>query len=359
MNQKTAVITGVSGQDASYLADLLLEKGYKVVGTLRRTSQSERDNITHLKGKIIIEHADLIDSSSIENVIRKHMPDEVYNLAAQSVPGDSWSHPIYTGEVTALGVVRVLEAIRKFAPSARFYQGSSREIFGGVEQEVMDENTPFLANNPYGIAKLYGHLIMRNYRESYGMFACGGILFNHESPRRGLHFVSRKITTAVACIKLGVKDVPLDESGKPLVREGKVHLGNLDAMRDWGYSKEYVDAMWRMMQLEKPEDFVIATNTLYSIRDFCRIAFEHVGLNWEDYVVSDDEFKRPTEITASRGDYSKAKRKLGWEPKVSFEELVKLMVDADMARFGGTKDGGFVGLQVGEANVNIEKQETK
>ncbi len=332
MNQKTAVITGVSGQDGSYLADLLLEKGYKVVGTLRRTSTMEKENIKHLKGKITIEFADLIDGSSMENVIQKHQPDEVYNLAAQSVPADSWSHPFYTGEVTALGVVRVLEAVRKFAPEAKFYQGSSREIFGGVETEVMDESTPFLANNPYGIAKLYGHLMMRNYRESYDMFACGGILFNHESPRRGLHFVTRKITTAVACIKLNLPNVPLDEAGKPLVRDGKVHLGNLDAQRDWGYAKEYVEAMWKMMQQEKPEDYVIATNTLYSIKDFCRVAFAYAGLNWEDHVVSDDEFKRPTEITASRGDFSKAKNNLGWEPKVTFEELAKLMVEADIER---------------------------
>lgn len=332
MSQKTAVITGVSGQDASYLADLLLQKEYKVVGTLRRTSNHDIENIRHLKGKITIEHADLIDSSSLESVIHKHQPDEVYNLAAQSVPADSWSHPIYTGEVTALGVVRVLEAIRKFQPKAKFYQGSSREIFGGVEQEVMNEQTPFLANNPYGIAKLYAHLMMRNYRESFGMFACAGILFNHESPRRGLHFVSRKITTAVACIKLNLENPPLDEAGMPLTRDGKVHLGNLDAMRDWGYAKEYVEAMHLMMQKEKPEDYVIATNTLHSIKDFCQIAFSHAGLNWEDHVVSDDNFKRPTEITASRGDFSKAKKELGWEPKTSFEELVKLMVDADIER---------------------------
>jgi len=335
MSSKTAVITGVSGQDASYLADLLLEQGYKVVGTLRRTSESDRVNINHLKGKIVIEYADLIDSSSLDTIIQKHKPDEVYSLAAQSVPADSWSHPIYTGEVTALGVVRLLEALRRFAPKARFYQGSSREIFGGVQQEVMNEETPFLANNPYGIAKLYAHLMMRNYRESYGMFACGGILFNHESPRRGLHFVSRKITTAVACIKSGIANPPLDESGQSLVRDGKVHLGNLEAERDWGYAKEYVVAMWKMLQQDRPQDYVIATNTLHSIKDFCQIAFSHVGLNWEEHVVSDDAFKRPTEITSSRGDYSLAKKNLGWEPKVSFEELVKLMVDADLARLSG------------------------
>jgi GDPmannose 4,6-dehydratase len=310
MSSKTAVITGVSGQDASYLADLLLEQGYKVVGTLRRTSESDRVNINHLKGKIVIEYADLIDSSSLDTIIQKHKPDE-------------------------LGVVRLLEALRRFAPKARFYQGSSREIFGGVQQEVMNEETPFLANNPYGIAKLYAHLMMRNYRESYGMFACGGILFNHESPRRGLHFVSRKITTAVACIKSGIANPPLDESGQSLVRDGKVHLGNLEAERDWGYAKEYVVAMWKMLQQDRPQDYVIATNTLHSIKDFCQIAFSHVGLNWEEHVVSDDAFKRPTEITSSRGDYSLAKKNLGWEPKVSFEELVKLMVDADLARLSG------------------------
>lgn len=332
MNQKTALITGVNGQDGSYLADLLLEKGYTVVGTLRRTSEFQKENTRHLAGKVLFEYADLTDAHSLGFVVAKHMPDEVYNLAAQSVPADSWSHPIYTGEVTALGVVRMLEVVRQHAPHARFYQGSSREVFGGVAQEVMNEDTPFLANNPYGVAKLYGHLMVRTYRESYGMFACGGILFNHESPRRGLHFVSRKITMAAACIKRGVKHPPLDESGQPLVRDGKVRLGNLDAQRDWGYAKEYVDAIWRMLQQETPQDFVIATNTIHSIRDLCRIAFAHVGLNWEDHVVSDKEFTRPTEITVSRGDYTRAKNALRWEPKTSFEELVKIMVDADLER---------------------------
>ena len=331
MSQKTAVITGVSGQDGSYLADLLLEKGYTVVGILRRTSEFERENIRHLKGHVIFEYGDLLDGSSLERIIQKHTPHEVYNLAAQSVPADSWSHPLVTGEVTALGVVRMLEAVRKFAPKARFYQGSSREIFGGVRQDVMNEDTPFLPNNPYGIAKLYGHLMVRNTRESYGMFACGGILFNHESPRRGLQFISRKVTMAAACIKLGVEP-PLDESGAPLVRDGKVHLGNLDAQRDWGYAKEYVEAMWRMLQQPEPRDYVIATNTIHSVRDLCRIAFAHVGLEWRDHVVSDPQFTRPTEITASRGDYALAKRDLGWEPRTSFEDLVKLMVDADLAR---------------------------
>lgn len=335
MSHKTAVVTGVSGQDGSYLADLLVEKGYRVIGVLRRTAEHNKENIAHLKGKMEFAYADLIDSSSIESVIRDAQPDEVYNLAAQSVPADSWSHPITTGEVTALGPVRVLEAVRKFAPRARVYQASSREIFGGVRQEVMNEDTPFFANNPYGVAKLYAHLMMRTYRESYNMFACGGILFNHESPRRGLHFVSRKITMAAACLKLKVANPPLDESGEPLVQDEKVRLGNLDAQRDWGYAKEYVEAMWKMLQQPAPKDYVIATNTLYSIRDFCRVAFAHVGLAWEDHVVSDERFKRPTEITASRGDYALAKRELGWEPKTSFEELVKLMVDADLERLSG------------------------
>lgn len=331
MSTRTAVITGISGQDGSYLADLLLEKGYKVIGILRRTAEYERENIRHLKGKIVVEYGDLLDGSSLERVIEKHRPDEVYNLGAQSVPADSWSQPLVTGEVTALGVVRMLEAVRKFAPHARFYQGSSREVFGGVHQEVMNEDTPFLPNNPYGIAKLYGHLMTRNYRESYGMFACGGILFNHESPRRGLQFISRKVTMAAACVKLGAEP-PLDESGQPLIRDGKVHLGNLDAQRDWGYAKEYVEAMWRMLQQSEPRDYVIATNTLWSVRDLCRMAFAHVGLDWEGYVVSDPQFTRPTEITGSRGDYSRAKQDLGWEPRTSFEDLVKLMVEADLER---------------------------
>jgi GDPmannose 4,6-dehydratase len=340
-SKKTALITGVSGQDGSYLADLLLEKGYRVVGLLRRSSEFHRENIRHLKGRMQFEYGDLVDQSSLDRVVAEHAPDEVYNLAAQSVPGDSWSHPITTGEVTALGVVRMLEAVRRCAPRARFYQGSSREIFGGIATDVMNEDTPLLANNPYGVAKVYGHLMMRTYRESYGMFACGGILFNHESPRRGLHFVSRKVTMAAACIKLSAES-PLDEAGLPLVRDGKVHLGNLDAQRDWGYAKEYVDAMWRMLQRDAPRDYVIATNTLYSIRDLCRIAFDRVGLRWEDHVVSDTRYVRPTEITASRGDFSRAKQDLGWEPRTSFEDLVRLMVDADLERIGSTAEAATV-----------------
>jgi len=332
MSVKTAVITGVSGQDGSYLADLLLEKGYKGVGIVRRTAEYERENLRHLKGKMTFEYGDLIDSSSLEGIMARHKPTEVYNLAAQSVPADSWSRPFETGDITALGVVRMLEAVRKFAPEARFYQASSREIVGGVEQEVVDENTPLRANNPYGVAKLYGHLMTQVFRESYGMFACAGILFNHESPRRGLHFVSRKVTMAAACVKLGITEPPINELGQPLVVNGRVAMGNLDAMRDWGYAAEYVEAMWLMLQNSKPEDYVIATNTMFSVKDLCRIAFEHVGLNWEDHVEATDRFRRPTEITDARGDYSKAERDLGWKPRTFFDALVRKMVDADLAR---------------------------
>lgn len=327
---KTALITGITGQDGSYLADFLLEKGYHVVGTVRRSTNYRYPNIDHLIGKVTLEYADLIDADSMADIIRKHQPDEVYNLAAQSVPADSWNQPIVTGEITALGPVRMLEAVRKHKPDARFYQATSREIYGGVPVEVVDESTPFNANNPYGIAKLYAHQMTVNYRESYGMFACAGMLFNHESERRGLHFVSRKVTMGAACIKLNVKHPPLNEAGEPLVRDGKLKMGNLDAYRDWGYAKEYVEAMWLMLQQDTPQDYVIGTNTAYSIRDLCRVAFEHVGLNWEDHVESDQRFMRPTEIFAQRGNPAKAKAELGWEPRTYFDELVRLMVDADL-----------------------------
>jgi len=332
MDRKTALITGVSGQDGSYLADLLLEKGYRVVGLLRRTAEFDRENLRHLKGKIAFEFGDLSDASALDSVVNKHRPDEVYNIAAQSVPADSWSRPFETGDITGLGVVRMLEAVRKWSPEARFYQASSREIYGGVEREVIDERTSMAANNPYGVAKLYGHLMARVYRDSFGMFVASGILFNHESPRRGLHFVSRKVTMAAACIKRGVIDPPLDESGQSLVMDGKVTLGNLDALRDWGYAPEYVEAMWKMLQQPTPKDYIIATNTLYSVRDLCRVAFEHVGLNWEEHVDASERFLRLTEITASRGDYSLAERELGWKPRTRFEDLVRTMVDADMRR---------------------------
>ncbi|MDQ3099164.1 MAG: GDP-mannose 4,6-dehydratase [bacterium] len=334
MMVKKAVIFGVSSQDGSYLAELLLEKGYEVIGTIRRTSNISHPNIEHLYGKIRIEAADLLDYASIEHVIRRYEPDEVYNIAAQSVPADSWTHPIYTGEITALGPIRVFEAVHKFVPHAKVYQATSREILGNIAAESATEETPIDANNPYGIAKAYAHMMIRCYRESYNMFVCGGILFNHESPRRGLHFVTRKITAGVACIKNGVKRPPLNEIGNPLIdSEGKLHMGFLDAQRDFGYAKEYVEAMWLMLQNKEAKDYVIGTNTAHSIREVCQVAFSHVGLNWEDHVVTNEKLLRPTEIKELKGDASLAKKELGWEPKTSFKELIELMVDADLEKF--------------------------
>jgi len=327
---KTALITGITGQDGSFLADLLLAKGYRVVGLARRSTNYDYPNIRHLIGKVTLEYGDLIDSDCLNNLLAAYQPDEVYNIAAQSVPADSWKQPIVTAEVTGVGTIRLLEATRRHQPDARFYQATSREIFGGVAQEVCDENTPLLANNPYGIAKQYAHLMMMNYRESYGMFACGGILFNHESERRSLHFVTRKVTMGAACIKLGVQHPPLNEAGEPLVQGGKLKIGNLDAVRDWGYAQEYVEAMWAMLQTAAPRDYVIATNTAYTVRDLCRVAFDCVGLHWEDHVVTDARFVRPTEIAASRGDYRRAKADLGWEPRTGFKALIALMVEADI-----------------------------
>lgn len=330
---KKALIIGVSSQDGSYLADLLLEKGYDVTGTIRHSTNFYQENIQHLYGKIQLEPVDLIDIESIISAILVSKPDEVYNIAAMSIPGDSWVQPFYTGEVTALGPVRVMEAIRRHAPEARFYQATSREIFGNIQAESANESTLFDANNPYGIAKAYAHMMTRSYRESFDMYACGGMLFNHESPRRSLHFVTRKITAGVACIKNNVKNPPINELGEPLVKDGKLHMGNLDAQRDWGYAKEYVEAMWLMLQQDEPRDYVIGTNSTHSVKEACQIAFAHVGLNWEDHVVSDERLMRPTEIKELKGDYSAAKRDLGWEPKTSFQELMELMVDADLARF--------------------------
>lgn len=331
---KTAVIFGVTSQDGSYLADFLLSKKYRVVGTLRRSTNYFQENIRHLFGKINIETADLIDYESMEYVIRKYHPDEVYNIASQSVPADSWTHPMYTGEVTALGPTRVFEAVRKFSPQARVYQASSREIFGNIQAESANEHTPVDANNPYGISKTYAHMMVRCYRESYGLYVCGGILFNHESPRRSLHFVTRKITAAVACLKNKVKNPPLNEAGEPLIdSRGQLHLGFLDARRDWGYAREYVQAMWLMLQNSKPRDYVIGTNETHTVKDVCQIAFSHAGFNWQDHVVSDSKFIRPTEIKELKGDYSLAKKELGWQPRISFAGLIRLMVDADLARF--------------------------
>ncbi|SRR5258706_5922339 len=329
---KKALIVGVSSQDGSYLAELLLEKGYEVTGTIRHTTNFYQENLGHLYGKIKIKAIDLIDIESISDVVKKTKPDEVYNLAAQSVPADSWTQPFYTGEVTALGPVRVLESVKHHAPNAKFYQASSREVYGNIEGTA-NESTLFDANNPYGIAKSYAHMMTRCYRESYGMFACAGILFNHESPRRSLHFVTRKISAGAACIKNNLKNPPLNEIGEPLVKDGKLYMGDLDSMRDWGYSKEYVEAMWLMLQEDKPKDYVIGTNTSYSVRDACRIAFAHVGLNWEDHVISDKRLLRPTEIKELKGDYSLAKKELKWQPKTFLDDLMKLMVDADLERF--------------------------
>jgi len=330
---KIALIVGVTSQDGSYLADLLLEKGYQVIGTIRRSTSTHQPNIEHLKGKIILEAADLIDQTSIDQLMIKYQPDEVYNLGAQSVPADSWTHPFYTAEVTAIGPLRVFESVRRFCPNARVYQATSREILGGVEGvEHANEKTPILANNPYGIAKAYAHMLIDVYRKSYDMFVCGGILFNHESPRRSLHFVTRKISMGVACIKLGIQNPPVNEIGEPLIdAEGKLHLGDLNATRDWGYSKEYVEAMWLMLQQPTPKDYVIGTNTSYSIKDACKAAFDHAGLNWEDHVISDTKLLRPTEITAMKGDYSLAKKELGWEPRTFMKELMEIMVDSDIA----------------------------
>ena len=328
-----ALIIGVSSQDGSYLADLLLGKGYEVIGTIRRSTNFYQENIRHLIGKIRVEAADLLDSESIARLLRDYQPDEVYNIAAQSVPADSWSHPYYTGEVTALGAVRVLEAVRLYAPNARVYQATSREIYGNITG-VATEATPIDANNPYGIAKAYAHMMTRCYRESYGLFACAGVLFNHESPRRSLHFVTRKITAAAACIKNGVKTPPLDELGNPLVSaDHKVALGWLESERDWGYAREYVDAMWRMLQNDQPRDYVIGTRVSHTVRDVCQIAFAHVGLDWADHVITNEKLLRPTEIAALVGDYSLAERELGWRPQTSFADLIRLMVDADLERF--------------------------
>ncbi|MBK36588.1 MAG: GDP-mannose 4,6-dehydratase [Gemmatimonadetes bacterium] len=330
MSKGVALITGITGQDGSYLAEFLLEKGYQVVGLVRRSTHYGHPNIDHLTGRVTLEYGDLIDPDFIDSVMAKHRPDEIYHLAAQSVPADSWQQPIVTAEITAIAPVRMMEAVRRHVPDSRFYQATSREIFGGLEEPVLDESSPLRANNPYGVAKLYAHLMVDTYRQSYGLFACGGILFNHESPRRSLHFITRKVTMAVVCIKLGIQNPPLNEIGEPLVSDGKLRLGDLDSVRDWGYAKEYVEAMWMMLQQDAPQNYVIATNTSHSIRELCEVAFSHAGLNWNDHVVSDDAFRRPTEIAESRGDFSKARTELGWKPRTYFEDLIKLMVDADL-----------------------------
>ena len=313
-----ALITGITGQDGSYLADLLLEKGYEVFGMVRRSSTESAERIEHCKDRITLVQADLLDQLSIISIIEEHRPDEVYNLAAQSFVPTSWVQPVLTGEFDAIGVTKVLEAIRLVDKKIKFYQASSSEMFGKVVEVPQTENTPFYPRSPYGVAKVYGHWITVNYRESYGIHASSGILFNHESPRRGLEFVTRKITDGVARIKHGLTD--------------KLALGNLDAKRDWGFAGDYVEMQWRMLQQDEPDDYVIATGRTHSVQEFVRTAFEHVDLDYKKYVVTDPRFVRPAEVDLLLGDPSKAKKKLGWEPKVTFRELVEMMVDADMER---------------------------
>lgn len=330
--KETALITGVTGQDGSYMADLLQDKGYRVIGLLRPTTNYHNPNIQHLVGKIEFTYGDLSDPLSLDLVMAEYKPQQVYNFAAQSLPAFSWRFPVETQSITALGVLYMLEAVRKHSPEARFYQASSREIFGGVNEPVFNEDTRFLPNNPYGIAKLYGHLMVRHYREAHRLFSVAGILFNHESPRRSIHTIMRKISLGAASIKLGINNPILNEQGKPLVQDNKIAIGNFEAQRDWGYAPEYVTAAWLMLQNGEPKDYVIATNTIHSVREVCKIAFEHLGLNWEEHVVSSDNLRRPTEITPARGDFSKAKNELGWQPQTPFRDLIGIMVDADLHR---------------------------
>jgi len=313
-----ALITGITGQDGSYLAEFLLAKGYEVVGVVRRTSHDSYERIGPLLSQLTILPADLLDQHSLTGVIRDVQPDEIYNLAAQSFVPTSWTQPVLTGEFTALGVTRILEAVRLGRPEARFYQASSSEMFGKAVETPQRESTPFYPRSPYGVAKVYGHWITVNYRESYGMFAVSGILFNHESPRRGLEFVTRKVSDGVARIKLGLTD--------------KLGLGNLDAQRDWGYAGDYVEAMWLMLQQDQPDDYVVGSGRTRSVRDLVEVAFGHVGLDWRKHVEVDAEFLRPAEVEILQADATKARAVLGWEPRLTFEELVSMMVDADLKR---------------------------
>jgi GDPmannose 4,6-dehydratase len=313
---KKALITGITGQDGSYLAEFLLEKGYEVIGMVRRTSTVNFERIRHIQDKITLVPGDLVDQVSIIDILREHRPDEVYNLAAQSFVPISWSQPVLTGEVTALGVTRVLDAIRTVDPTIRFYQASSSEMFGKVRETPQNENTPFYPRSPYGVAKVYGHLITVNYRESYGLFACSGILFNHESPRRGLEFSTHKVTHGAARIKLGL--------------DTELRMGNLDAKRDWGYAGDYVRAIWLMLQQDEPDDYVVGTGRTHSVQRLCELAFDYLGLDWQDHVVVDPRFLRPADVDFLVADATKARTKLGWEPTVTFEGLIQMMVDADL-----------------------------
>ena len=319
---KTALITGVNGMDGSHLADLLLEKGYEVYGMERRTSSPNRTNTSHLESKITFVNGDLTDQNSLVRCLKESNPDEVYNLGAMSFVGESWNTPEQTGDVNGMGVLRMLEAIREYGKEVRFYQASTSEMFGRMVENPAKESTPFYPRSPYGVAKLYGHWITKNYRESYDMFACSGILFNHESERRGIEFVTRKITDAVARIHLGLQD--------------KIMLGNLDSYRDWGYSPDYCEAMWLMLQQDKPDDYVIATGETHSIRDFLDVAFQEIGImNWDKYVGQDPRFMRPAEVDVLRGDSTKAHMELSWKPETSFRELVSKMVSNDIKQIKG------------------------
>lgn len=319
MTKKIALITGITGQDGSYLAEFLLEQGYKVYGMVRRSSVEKFERIQHLMNQIELVQGDLLDQFSLINVLKQVQPTEVYNLAAQSFVPTSWAQPVLTSEFTAIGVTKLLESIRLVDRHIRFYQASSSEMFGKVRETPQTEMTPFYPRSPYGVAKVYGHYITVNYRESYGLYAVSGILFNHESPRRGLEFVTHKVTDAVARIKLGLSD--------------ELRLGNLDAKRDWGFAGDYVKAMWLMLQQPTPDDYVIATGKTHSVRYLVETAFQHVGMDWEKYVKLDKNFLRPAEVDLLVGDSAKAKKNLGWEPEVSFEEMIKMMVDADIERY--------------------------
>jgi len=314
--KKKALITGITGQDGSYLAEFLLDKGYEVFGMVRRSSMEKFDRIEHIKDRINIKQADLLDQYSIIKLIDEIQPDEIYNLAAMSFVPTSWSQPVLTAEFTAIGVTRMLEAIRAVNKKIKFYQASSSEMFGKVKEIPQTEKTPFHPRSPYGVAKVYGHWITVNYRESYDIFGVSGILFNHESPRRGIEFVTRKVTYNVAKIKLGISK--------------ELRMGNLDAKRDWGYAGDYVRAMWMMLQQDEPDDYVIATGENHTVRELVDIAFSYVGLNYKDHIIIDERFLRPAEVDILIGDSSKARKKLGWKPDISFEQLIKMMVDSDM-----------------------------
>jgi GDPmannose 4,6-dehydratase len=326
MANRRALITGITGQDGSYLAEFLLEKGYDVIGLVRRTSTVTFSRIHHIQDKVTLVSGDLLDQGSLIATLRDYQPHEVYNLAAQSFVPASWQQPVFTGGVTALGVTRVLEAIRTVDPTIRFYQASSSEMFGKVREVPQRESTPFYPRSPYGVAKVYGHWITVNYRESYDLFACSGILFNHESPRRGLEFVTRKVTHQVAKIKLGIAD--------------QLALGNLDSKRDWGFAGDYVRAMWLMLQQQEPDDYVVGTGETHSVQELCEVAFARVGLNWRDYVVQDPRFMRPAEVDLLVSDPSKASEKLGWKPNVTFRGLIEMMVDADLELLQSEKEAG-------------------